>query len=89
MKEFPNVFGFSVSHTTRAPRPGEQNGVAYHFTTQEAMLPMIKNNEFLESANVHGNRTESRDISFPCIESNFDPAVFFEGVRVQRSARPS
>lgn len=59
MKEFPNVFGFSVSHTTRAPRPGEQNGVAYHFTTQEAMLPMIKNNEFLESANVHGKKAHT------------------------------
>jgi len=55
MKEYPSAFGFSVSHTTRAPRPGEQNGVAYHFTTTDAMLPMIENNEFLESANVHGN----------------------------------
>ena len=55
MKEHPSAFGFSVSHTTRAPRPGEQNGVAYHFTTTDAMLPMIENNEFLESANVHGN----------------------------------
>jgi guanylate kinase len=55
MKEYPSAFGFSVSHTTRAPRPGEVDGVAYHFTTVDAMLPMIENKEFLESANVHGN----------------------------------
>ena len=27
----PEAFGFSVSHTTRAPRPGEEDGVHYHF----------------------------------------------------------
>ena len=29
--EFPDQFGFSVSHTTRQPRPGEQDGVDYHY----------------------------------------------------------
>ncbi len=33
MAEFPGKFAFSVSHTTRLPRPGEQDGVQYHFTT--------------------------------------------------------
>ena len=38
--EFPAAFGFCVSHTSRAPRPGETDGVAYHFSTLEAMQRM-------------------------------------------------
>lgn len=53
--DFPTTFGFSVSHTTRAPRAGEEDGVAYHFTTRAAMEPRIEAGEFLESADVHGN----------------------------------
>lgn len=45
----------SVSHTTRAPRAGEQNGVHYHFTTVEDFKARIANNEFLEWAEVFGN----------------------------------
>lgn len=45
----------SVSHTTRAPRAGEQNGVHYHFTTVEDFKTRIANNEFLEWAEVFGN----------------------------------
>ncbi len=33
--EFPDAFGFSVSHTTRQPRPGEEEGKAYYFVTRE------------------------------------------------------
>lgn len=40
----------SVSATTRAPRPGETNGVEYHFVTSERFEEMIKNNELLEHA---------------------------------------
>lgn len=54
-EEFPSDFGFSVSHTTRAPRPGEENGVAYHFTTSDVMSARIYAGEFLEYAAVHGN----------------------------------
>lgn len=49
-EEFPDRFGFSVSHTTRSPRPGEQNGRHYHFTTKEEMEHAIARGEFLESA---------------------------------------
>ncbi|GJQ79407.1 hypothetical protein Trydic_g16266 [Trypoxylus dichotomus] len=55
MKEYPNRFGFSVSHTTRNPRPGEFNGKHYHFTTRESMLDAIKNGEFIENAEFSGN----------------------------------
>jgi guanylate kinase len=53
--EFPQRFGFSVSHTTRGPREGEAEGVAYHFSEREAMQAMIDNGEFLEHAEVHGH----------------------------------
>mmetsp|Transcript_34014 Transcript_34014/g.53007 ORF Transcript_34014/g.53007 Transcript_34014/m.53007 type:complete len:184 (+) Transcript_34014:170-721(+) len=54
-KEFESSFGFSVSHTTRAPRPGEENGVHYHFTDVETVQKEIDEGKFLEHANVHGN----------------------------------
>jgi len=55
MKDFPEKFGFSVSHTTRKPRPGEQNGVEYHFTTVDEINKAISEGKFVEHANVHGN----------------------------------
>ena len=54
-QEFPEAFGFSVSHTTRQPREGEKNGVHYHFVTVEKFETNIKAGKFLEHANVHGN----------------------------------
>ncbi|XP_074279981.1 guanylate kinase 1-like [Silene latifolia] len=55
MKEFPSMFGFSVSHTTRAPREMEINGIHYHFTERSVMERDIKDGKFLEFASVHGN----------------------------------
>jgi|ERR1712174_13203 len=49
-KDFPDAFGFSVSHTTRAPRNGEENGVDYHFVTRELMQEEIAKNNFIEYA---------------------------------------
>jgi guanylate kinase len=46
----------SISHTTRAPRPGETNGREYHFVDEAAFLGMLGRGEFLESAEVHGHR---------------------------------
>merc|ERR1712151_917610 len=54
-KCFPGKFGFSVSHTTRAPRPGEENGVDYHFTDLNTMQSEVAAGKFIESATVHGN----------------------------------
>jgi guanylate kinase len=45
----------SVSYTTRAPRPGEQNGREYHFVDVPGFIAMRARGEFLESAQVHGN----------------------------------
>ncbi|CAH9125724.1 unnamed protein product [Cuscuta epithymum] len=55
MEEFPSMFGFSVSHTTRAPRVKEQDGVHYHFSERSKMEKEIKDGKFLEYATVHGN----------------------------------
>merc|ERR1719230_2415972 len=55
MAEFEGKFGFSVSHTTRDPRPGEENGKDYHFTTREKMQKEIDAGDFLEYAEVHTN----------------------------------
>lgn len=54
-KEFPNTFGFSVSHTTRKPRPGEEDGVHYNFVEREVMEAAVANDEFIESAIFSGN----------------------------------
>jgi len=45
----------SVSSTTRAPRHGEEDGVDYHFISQEAFLKKLKAGEFLEHAKVFDN----------------------------------
>src|SRR5260221_7547097 len=54
MHEDPSL-KISVSYTTRAPRPGEKDGVDYHFVDAATFLAMRGRGEFLESAEVHGN----------------------------------
>jgi len=46
----------SISYTTRAPRPGEVDGVDYRFVTEPEFMRMLEAAEFLESAEVHGAR---------------------------------
>jgi guanylate kinase len=46
----------SVSHTTRSPRTGEVDGREYHFVDRRTFEAMLARGEFLESAEVHGNR---------------------------------
>ena len=48
-------FVYSVSCTTRAPRPGEIDGEDYHFLTAEDFAGRLAAGEFLESADVHGS----------------------------------
>jgi len=54
MPDFPNVV-YSVSATTRSPRPGEVDGVHYFFKTKEEFKKMIEQNELIEWNEVHGN----------------------------------
>ena len=55
MAEYGEYFGFSVSHTTRQPRPGEEDGKDYHFVTKEQMQELISAGEFIENATFSGN----------------------------------
>jgi len=55
IEKFPEMI-YSISCTTRAPRGNEQNGVHYHFLSEEEFCARIANGEFLEHALVHGNR---------------------------------
>ncbi|NJB84736.1 guanylate kinase [Lewinella marina] len=47
---------FSVSATTRPPRPGERDGIDYHFLTPEAFLAKVANDEFVEYEEVYPGR---------------------------------
>ncbi|KAJ5370147.1 Guanylate kinase [Penicillium cataractarum] len=52
---YKDRFGFSVSNTTRAPRPGEQDGREYNFVTKEAFLELVAQNGFIEHAQFGSN----------------------------------
>lgn len=54
MADLPGL-AFSVSHTTRLPRGGEQDGVDYHFVSRDRFEAMREQCFFLEWAEVHGN----------------------------------
>ena len=55
LSKFPDLFGFSVSHTTRPPREGEQNGVHYNFVTKGEFEDAAEKGDFVEYAKVHMN----------------------------------
>lgn len=50
------TFRFSVSATTRGPRVGEENGVHYHFISDDEFQARVDTGDFLECAVVHGHR---------------------------------
>ena len=54
MEALPTL-AVSVSHTTRAPRPGEQHGVHYYYVTRDEFEAMVKAGEFVEHARVFDN----------------------------------
>ncbi len=54
LEKHDNIY-ISVSATTRAPRVGEVEGVNYYFLTKEDFEEKVRENGFLEYANVHGN----------------------------------
>ncbi|KAE8221753.1 hypothetical protein CF319_g4939 [Tilletia indica] len=55
-EHYPEEYGFSVSHTTRAPRPGEVRGESYHYVSREDFEKLIEQGAFLEHAQFGGNR---------------------------------
>jgi len=81
----------STSYTTRAPRPGEQNGREYHFVDEPTFLAMESRGEFLESAEVHGNRYgTSRKVISETLERGEDLIleIDWQGARQVRSLYP-
>ena len=58
---------FSVSATTRSPRPGEVDGVDYHFVTPEKFQELIDSGAMLEWADIHGGLHRSGTPAEPVI----------------------
>lgn len=90
LKKIPNFF-FSVSATTREPRSGEINGVAYNFVSDEQFDQMIEENRFLEWATFAGARygTPSEPVDV-ALKSNRNVLleIEIEGARQVRKLRP-
>ncbi|MCW9710567.1 guanylate kinase [Avibacterium sp. 21-586] len=63
----------SVSHTTRAPRPGEVNGVHYHFVSKDEFERLIEQDVFLEYAQVFGGNYYGT--SLPTIEKSLAQGI--------------
>lgn len=81
----------SVSHTTRAPRPGEQDGVHYHFVNRDAFQSMVADAAFLEHAEVFGNfYGTSRSSTLDLIHQGVDVIleIDWQGARQVRLAMP-
>jgi len=55
LRDWDTSIRFSVSATTRPPRPGEQDGREYHFRNQDQFLAMVDESQMLEHASVFGN----------------------------------
>lgn len=81
----------SISYTTRAPRPGEQNGREYHFVDRATFVRMVEAGEFLESAEVHGNlyATSQKQIA-AALDSGHDVVleIDWQGAEQVRRAFP-
>jgi guanylate kinase len=54
-EDYPDKFGFSISHTTRGPRGSEKDGVEYYFVTKEQFLDLVDKKGFVEHAQFGGN----------------------------------
>src|SRR5262245_6002616 len=81
----------SISYTTRAPRPGEKNGVEYHFVDDARFLEMKARGEFLESAEVHGYRYgTSKGVITSALEKGQDIIleIDWQGARQVRAIYP-
>lgn len=53
--DHPKQFALAISHTTRLPREGEENGRDYHFVSRQEMDKLIAQDYFIESAEFAGN----------------------------------
>lgn len=81
----------SVSYTSRGPRPGELNGVHYHFVSKAEFLAMVERGEFLEHALVHG---DLKGTAKSAVESRLNAGedvlleIDYQGARIVRALLP-
>jgi len=68
MEQLPNLH-FSVSYTTRPPRANEREGEDYHFVSPSVFQEMVERDEFLEWAEVLGNRYGTARVNVEAFES--------------------
>jgi guanylate kinase len=87
--EISNV-RFSVSHTTRTPRNGEQDGREYYFVSRERFEDLVRADTFLEWAVVHDNLygTSRAEIERACDARGLIFDVDHQGARQVKSKRP-
>ncbi len=81
----------SVSYTTRAPRPGEQEGVHYHYVDEARFVEMIAAGDFLEHAQVFGRRYGTgRERTEALLAAGVDLVldIDWQGARLVRAAMP-
>jgi guanylate kinase len=81
----------SVSYTTRDPRPGEENGVHYHFVAPEEFERMRASGGLLETAVVHGNHygTSRRTVENECASgSDVLLEIDWQGAQQIRTLKP-
>jgi guanylate kinase len=91
LKEFGDL-GFSISHTTRPPRPGEIDGKDYHFVDVETFTRMVDENKFVEWAHVHGNRYGTARSELAAAAEKRTDLIFdvdFQGARQIKGQYPS
>lgn len=81
----------SISYTTRDPRPGEKDGVDYHFVDEAAFVKRLSNDDFLEHAEVFGRRYgTSRSRTIELLDRGIDVVldIDWQGARQVRDHLP-
>lgn len=90
LKREPGI-KLSVSYTSRGPRPGETNGVHYHFVSKDTFLDMVERGEFLEHALVHG---DLKGTAKSAVEDRLNAGedvlleIDYQGARIVRALLP-
>jgi len=79
LQDYPGLFEFAVSTTTRAPRTGEVDGVDYNFITPAQFAARLQAGDFLEHAQVHGNfYGSSRSVISAALKKGHSPLLLID-----------
>lgn len=90
LKREPSI-KLSVSYTSRGPRPGEMDGIHYHFVTHAVFMKMVERGEFFEYAIVHGDlKGTARTAVESQLAAGFDVLleIDYQGARLVRHLMP-